>query len=179
MELKPCPFCGKMPMIMGSDASCHHKDCPIRDIPIDVNKWNRRPPAPISEPAEGFEESAMDKEWVDDMMDLPKIMLIYFLDKANKKNAALRAEPVKLEDAETAFKEYNKQFCGGCSHTRKTGFVDGFNAALSQKGICPHWGNDTDGCHVVLIDRCFHPDCKEWIKELRYGKPKTPKGGKV
>jgi hypothetical protein len=48
-------------------------------------------------------------------------------------------------------------------------------AALSrQQGQCPHWGNGTDGCHVVLIDRCYHPDCEKWLKELRYGKLQPP-----
>jgi len=30
---------------------------------------------------------------------------------------------------------------------------------------CPHWGRSTDGVHVVVVDRCYNPDCLQWAQQ--------------
>lgn len=41
--LHSCPFCGHEPgNLMMVKAFCANEECAIFDIPIDVEKWNRR-----------------------------------------------------------------------------------------------------------------------------------------
>lgn len=41
--LHTCPFCGEPPgNLMMVKAFCANEECAIFDIPIDVEKWNRR-----------------------------------------------------------------------------------------------------------------------------------------
>jgi len=51
--LHNCPFCGGQPgNLMMVKAFCANDKCAIFDIPIDVEKWNRRASALASEAEE-------------------------------------------------------------------------------------------------------------------------------
>lgn len=43
-ELKTCPFCGKVPKVKISRTICKTFDCPLHNLSIDIEKWNRRDP---------------------------------------------------------------------------------------------------------------------------------------
>jgi len=52
--LHSCPFCGEPPgNLMMVKAFCSNEECAIFDIPIDVEKWNRRASILSAEAAEG------------------------------------------------------------------------------------------------------------------------------
>jgi len=41
---------------------------------------------------------------------------------------------------------------------------------------CQHWGRSTDGVHVVVIDKCYNPDCLQWAqqREAAAGQGESP-----
>lgn len=43
IELKPCPFCGKIPKVIANRyAVCETENCPMEAMAIKVSVWNLR-----------------------------------------------------------------------------------------------------------------------------------------
>jgi hypothetical protein len=52
--LHTCPFCGREPgNLMMVKAFCANEECPIFDLPIDIEKWNRRATLLVTESIDG------------------------------------------------------------------------------------------------------------------------------
>jgi hypothetical protein len=43
-----------------------------------------------------------------------------------------------------------------------TGKEADWNICEEQPAACPHHRACTDGIHVVVVDRCYHPDRDKW-----------------
>ena len=46
--------------------------------------------------------------------------------------------------------------------TDKEETIKAWNTRKENKEKCPHWFRSTDGVHIVVVDRCNHPDCEKW-----------------
>jgi len=40
--VKPCPFCGRVPVVGGGVVKCGNDDCSLWGWPVAVTDWNRR-----------------------------------------------------------------------------------------------------------------------------------------